>query len=69
MCETVVTPDGAWLHSANELESAGIPVPGVFIDDWDRDACLCGVDVEGVLEAAGRAYTVDIPGFYDLVAT
>lgn len=75
MCTIVVTPAGEWLHSPDELEAFGIPVADEFltfeyegtIHHCERDECFCCVDVEGILNAAGRKYVEDC-GFYELEA-
>lgn len=70
----VVLPGGQWISGVHGMAAAGWPVTEADWDwepweDWatDRDVCLCGIDVEAILERHGVKFTEDIPGFLDVV--
>lgn len=75
MCTQVVTMEGHWLGSVEKLREAGFVVlPGdydtdVGVDEYAAEQfCLCGADIEAILDRSGIPYDQDPAGFYDLRA-
>lgn len=67
MCTTVVDQTGNWLGSPNDLARNGwIVDPDKDLDydpvDYDPYDCLCGVDVEAVLDRHGVPHYTDNGG-------
>lgn len=56
MCQQVYMPDGRTLACLNDLKSVGFDVTDAADEDWEGDYCLCGVDVEMVLNRAKVTY-------------
>lgn len=65
MCNSIVMPGGVQLSNVAEIRAAGLPIPDGAVDDWPDGACLCGVDVEAILEAAGLPWLNEF-GAYDV---
>lgn len=67
VCTTVVDLTGHWLSSPNDLAAFGwIVQPDDDLDydpaDYDPEQCLCGVDVEAVLDRHGVPYHLEAGG-------
>lgn len=72
MCTILVLPGGVEVGSPRWMAAQGWPVTDADVDDgydlsefWD--ACLCCVDVRGILDRHGVAYHDDGSGYIDVM--